>query len=106
MSPATFDVSVVICAYTQDRWDDLVAAAAALQNQSMQARQIIVVVDHNPALLDRVCREIPNVTAMANQYGKGLSGARNSGAAIARGAVVAFLDDDALPEPDWVERLA
>ena len=106
MAPATLDVSVVICAYTEDRWDDLVAAAAALQNQSMQPREIIVVVDHNPALLDRVCRAIPNVTAIANQYGKGLSGARNSGVAVARGAVVAFLDDDALPEPDWVERLA
>src|SRR4029078_3504420 len=35
----------------------------------------------------------------------GASGARNAGVAAAGGEVIAFLDDDARPEPDWVERL-
>lgn len=44
--------------------------------------------------------------AVENIESRGLSGARNSGVAVATGAIVAFLDDDAVAEPDWLERLA
>ena len=102
---ATADVSVVICAYTQDRWDDLVAAVASVRSQTAPAGETIVVIDHNEELLERVRAEIPGVVAIANTEPQGLSGARNSGLAAARGAVIAFLDDDAVAAPDWLERL-
>ena len=35
----------------------------------------------------------------------GLSHARNTGWRKARGEIVAYLDDDALAEPDWLERI-
>ena len=106
MKDTTLDVSVVICAYTEERWDDLVAAVESLQQQSIPPREIIVVVDHNPRLLDRVRAYLPGVVAIENSKPQGLSGARNSGLAIAQGALIAFLDDDATAEPDWLARLA
>jgi len=105
MRGTTLDVSVVICAYTEERWDDLVAAVESIQQQSIPVREIIVVVDNNHRLLDRVRTYIPGVTAIENCKPRGLSGAKNSGLAIAQGALIAFLDDDATAEPDWLAQL-
>jgi glycosyltransferase involved in cell wall biosynthesis len=97
--------SVVICAYTEERWDELVAAVASAHAQTVPAREVIVVADHNDALLERARRELPGTMVVANVRQQGLSGARNSGVALASGEVVAFLDDDAAAAPDWIERL-
>jgi glucosyl-dolichyl phosphate glucuronosyltransferase len=105
MASRSLDISVVICAYTQARWHDLVAAVHSVHGQSMQPQDIIVVVDHNPLLLERVHTEVPHVIAVENQEAQGLSGARNSGIAAATGAVIAFLDDDGVAAPDWLEQL-
>ncbi len=96
------DVSVVICAYTEERWDDLAAAIQSVREQKSPPLEIIVVSDHNRALRDRICSEMPDVVAIKNRYTRGLSGARNSGTAVARGGVIAFLDDDAVAAPDWL----
>jgi len=98
-------VSVIVCAYTERRWDELVAAVGSLAAQSRAALQTVVVSDHNPSLCERVRRELPDVIAVPNREARGLSGARNSGVAAARGDIVAFLDDDAVAAPDWLESL-
>ena len=48
-------VSVVICAYTEDRWPLLQRSVASVQHQRRTPMEIIVCVDHNDALLER-CR--------------------------------------------------
>ena len=100
------DVSVVICAYTEDRWNELVAAIESLRRQHQPCAEIIVVIDHNPRLLERVEAHFRDVIAIANRYAQGLSGARNTGIAAAQGAVIAFMDEDATAAPNWLERLA
>jgi glycosyltransferase involved in cell wall biosynthesis len=98
-------VSVIVCAYTETRWNGLYAAVEALRIQTLPPAEIIVVIDHNEALLDRLRRELPAVCAQPNRARAGLSGARNTGVAIASSPIVAFLDDDAVPAPDWLARL-
>src|SRR5512133_2496292 len=105
MSDAPVPISVIICAYTQKRWDELVEAVDSVLNQSVPASEIIVAVDHNPALYARICAELSTVKAIQNQYAPGLSGARNSGIAAALGDVLAFMDEDAAAHPDWLAQL-
>ncbi|MDQ4100355.1 MAG: glycosyltransferase, partial [Chloroflexota bacterium] len=104
--PSAADVSVVICAYSLDRWSDLVAAVQSVSYQSIPPREIVVVVDHNPTLLELVRTRLPEVIAVENHQARGLSGARNSGITAASGAILAFLDDDAVAGVDWLARLA
>jgi glucosyl-dolichyl phosphate glucuronosyltransferase len=98
----TYDISVIICAYTEDRWHDLVAAVESVQQQTLPPREIIVVIDHNPGLLKRVQVYVPGVNVVQNTEACGLSGARNSGIAAAKGQIIAFLDDDAMATPNWL----
>ncbi|MGE5139669.1 MAG: glycosyltransferase family 2 protein [Rudaea sp.] len=98
-------VAVVICAYTENRWNELVASVASVRAQTTPPGQIVVVVDHNPALLSRAREYFRDVTVVENGEARGLGGARNSGVRASRGDVVAFLDDDAVAEPEWLENL-
>jgi glycosyltransferase involved in cell wall biosynthesis len=97
-------VSVIICAYTLDRWDDLTDAIASAQRQTISPDEIIVVVDNNDDLLRRVRASFEAVRVVANHHGPGLSGGRNTGADIASGRILVFLDDDAVAEPQWIEQ--
>lgn len=99
-------ISVVICAYTEKRWDDLVAAVKSVKAQTLQPAEIIVVIDHNKQLFERVRAEIEGVRVIENQEERGLSGARNSGIAVAVGDILAFMDEDAAAAPDWLAGLS
>jgi glycosyltransferase involved in cell wall biosynthesis len=106
LSSTPVEISVVICAYTEDRWDDLVAAIESVRRQTAPAHEIVVVADHNPTLLQRVRTAAGDVIAVPNEGERGLSGARNSGIAASTGDVVAFMDDDAYADPDWITHLS
>ncbi|MFE7776724.1 glycosyltransferase family 2 protein [Streptomyces sp. NPDC057445] len=106
--------SVVICVYTEDRWEDILAAVDSVRQQSLPALETLLVVDHNPQLLERLTEEFKGcgahraaayeeeVRVLANAGPRGLSAGRNTGIAAARGEIVAFLDDDAVAEREWL----
>jgi glycosyltransferase involved in cell wall biosynthesis len=97
---------VVVCAYSEARFPLLRRAIRSVETQTAPAGQVLLVVDHNPALAERCRRELPGVDVVENTFAPGLSGARNTGLHAARCATVAFLDDDAVAEPTWLERIA
>lgn len=98
-------ISVIICAYTERRWQVLMAALSALRTQTVPVREIIVVIDHNAAMADSLRAAARDVIVVENPGVQGAAGARNAALPLARGDILAFLDDDALPRPDWLERL-
>jgi glucosyl-dolichyl phosphate glucuronosyltransferase len=111
--PETPTADVVICTYTDARWDLLERAVASVQVQSVTPRQILICVDHNDALLERclatwgpdAAPEGPPVQVFANRFAGRLGSARNTAVERVTADVVAFLDDDAEADPTWLETL-
>jgi glycosyltransferase involved in cell wall biosynthesis/GT2 family glycosyltransferase len=96
---------VVICAYTLERIERIAMAIESLQAQTVAPHEIVLVIDHSPELEVECRRRWPEIRILPNGEQQGLSGARNTGLGESTGAVVAFLDDDAVAAPDWIELL-
>ncbi len=106
MSATPTSFAIVICAYTMDRWDDILAAVDSAKDQRLPPDEIVVVVDHEPELRDRLSATLTGVTVVGNRRERGLSGARNTAVAVTSSDVLAFLDDDAIADPDWLAMLS
>jgi glucosyl-dolichyl phosphate glucuronosyltransferase len=121
-------VSVVIPAYTMDRWPLLRKAVESLRVQTVAVDAIVLCIDNNDELLATACsqwRDAPGtpVQVLANRFDDhlrrvtihqrahgttrrfGAGSARNVAAEHVHSGVIAFMDDDAWAEPDWLERL-
>ncbi len=99
-------ISVVICAFTDRRWDDVHAAVESVRRQTHAPHEVILSVDHNPDLHRRLKDALPDVRVVENAEDRGLSGGKNTGVSYASGDVVAFLDDDAVAAPGWLAAFA
>ncbi|MEJ7801550.1 MAG: glycosyltransferase, partial [Ilumatobacter sp.] len=97
-------VGVVICAYTEQRWDQLERAVRSVDRQAVE-HELAGVVDHNDRLLERARSRWPEHRVVENRHAPGLSGARNTGVQLLQHRVIAFLDDDAWAHQGWLLRL-
>lgn len=95
--------SVVIA--TRDRPEQLCACLTGLRRSSVSPREVIVV-DSAPARCAAAGIARDCGCHYSRVEGPGISRARNRGAELACGEVVAFLDDDAVPTQDWLNHLA
>jgi glycosyltransferase involved in cell wall biosynthesis len=100
-------VSIVVCAHRADRHQDLLEAIASLKDQVYAPIEIIVVVDGNLELYEKIkhIAEDPSIQVSLNEKNLGLSGSRNRGLSKAKGDIVAFFDDDAIADMNWIEEL-
>jgi glycosyltransferase involved in cell wall biosynthesis len=101
-------VSVVICEHTMERYEDVREAADSVRSQSYDDVELVLVSDGNEKVCERFREEygtMEDVVIHCNEENVGLLESRNNGAKAATGNVVAFLDDDAVADPDWVAQL-
>jgi glycosyltransferase involved in cell wall biosynthesis len=99
------NISVIICTYTEKRWPTLISTITSVQQQSMHPYEIIVVSDNNPALARRLRASFSDITVVENSGQAGISVARNVGMAYATGEILAFIDDDAIADREWLSHL-
>src|SRR5215218_10117797 len=95
-------VSVVIC--TRDgaaTLDDCLEGVAALRYPAVET----IVVDDGSTDSSAAIAEAHGARVISTPN-RGLSAARNTGLHAACGEIVAYLDDDARPDPDWLTYIA
>ena len=101
------DQSVSIVIATYNRRATLLTTIHSLRFQRFSNFEVVVVcgpcTDGTEQMLEELDGDIR--LSVVHIEERNLSRARNFGILCARGAVVAFLDDDAVPEPDWLERI-
>ncbi len=99
------DTSVVIATHTLQRREALTGAVASALGQQPPPREVVVTVDNNGDLYNWVCKKLPDTVPVHNEGRRGASATRNAGARMAAGNILAFLDDDAVAEPGWLQSL-
>ncbi len=101
-------VSVVLCEHTLERYEDCQACAESVLTQSYENIELVLVADGNEAVCTQFrdeYRDNPRVTIECNDTNVGLLESRNRGAEAASGDIVAFIDDDAIADTDWIAAL-
>jgi len=101
-------VSVVLCTHTLDRYAYLADAAESVLSGTYDDIEVVCVSDGNEAVFERMQADYGDddrVVTTCLDENSGLLTARNRGADVASGEVVAFLDDDAIACDRWLELL-
>jgi len=100
-------VSVIICAYTIERLNNIYEAVNSVLAQTFRPYEVMLAVDHNQELHDKLQKELPQPTKLLLNDGdeRGAVATDNVGIAYSSGDIIAFIDDDAVAEKDWLEKL-
>jgi glucosyl-dolichyl phosphate glucuronosyltransferase len=101
----TSDATVVLATYDPQRWPFLAAAVESLLAEPDRPRHVVVCVDKNEELYERVRMTWAQVTTVLNMRESGASCTRNTGAEYADTPFIAFLDDDIQVHQGWLSRL-
>lgn len=100
--------SVVVCTYNRADTLDQVLAGLSIQTVSAESFEILVIdnnsTDRTREVAERWGRQLPHLRYLFEPQ-QGLSHARNRGLEEAQAPIIAYLDDDAVPEPQWLSNL-
>jgi len=98
-------ISVIVLNYSGRAWLGPCLGALAAQ---VGAPAFEVVVADNGSTDDSisfVTEQFPSTRIVNNGQNLGFAGGNNAGARAARGTLLAFLNNDTIPAPDWLSRL-
>jgi glycosyltransferase involved in cell wall biosynthesis len=101
-------VSVVVCTYSMERYGPFSECVESVLAQDYEPLEVVLVVDGNEDVFERVREDFgdeDDVVLHCNDENHGISYSRTKGGELASGEIVAFIDDDATAESDWVENL-
>lgn len=104
--------SVVVCAYNESALIESCLRGLVMQTYPTDRFDIIVVDDESEddtyGIVEQFAADLPATAPRVHLVGKthgGLSHTRNMGIALSAGEIVAFIDADAVPARDWLERM-
>lgn len=102
-TPSALTATIAIC--TRERPDDLARALEGVLRQTRSGHDVIVI-DNAPdsSRTREVVARFPSARYVCEPR-RGLNAARNRAVQEAAGDVVAFTDDDAVPEAEWLDAL-
>jgi GT2 family glycosyltransferase len=103
-------LSIVIPSYTMDRLGDIFELLINIRAQTYPNIEIILIAERSTALIDEIKsfiseNNIHNMKVLPNGGELGAAAARNSGIEQAKGDIIAFIDDDAVPFADWAQEI-
>jgi len=101
-------VSVVCCTYDEAMYDDLRDAVNSILTQTYSDVELVIVVDGTESIYEQARQEYgdkKNVILHCNDENRGLAASRNVGWKLASGDTIAFMDDDAVADEQWIETL-
>jgi glycosyltransferase involved in cell wall biosynthesis len=104
-------ISIITTSYTMDRFKDITELLDSICAQTYKNLEALVVTERSQELNSNIKAYInqkgySGMRVLHNEGEWGLSAARNLGIKQAEGDILAFIDDDALLLPGWVEETA
>lgn len=105
-------VSIVVCIYNGEKTLQSAIDSLLEQDYPKDKYEIVLVNDGSSDRSAKICREFlkkyegtyPKITYVFQENG-GLSIARNAGISLAKGDIIAFIDQDAVADVHWIEEM-
>lgn len=95
-------VSIIICTFNGAK--NISLCLSAIMKQTYGNTEIIVVNDGSNDNTAEIVSTF-SVKHVMHKKNEGLAESRNTGITHSTGEIIAFTDDDCIPQPDWIEQL-